>query len=193
MLKYCFLLFTLSVFSQTDSLLLAKKDSIYNTRAIRFYADQVFSTTVYRDFNTNVVMGSASARSLKFNFQVGTGNVINIGRRAKNLRLVLKDDPEAIAELNRAYTVHLRKKRVNNTLEYVSYFAAFGCIVPLFLGIDRDENNRVNALSVAGGTGVIAGWVGIYYFKNRTDKHMDAFSVSLQRSVQIYNANLLKK
>lgn len=191
-ITFLLLCYSLFVCSQSDSLKRAKIDSIYNTKAIRFYTQQIYSTTVYKNASTNAPMGSATSRSLKFNFQVGDDRIINIGRKSKNLREAIKDDPEAIAELNKAYKVHLRKKRINNTLEYVSYFVAFGSIVPLFIGADRDVD-KVNALSVGGGIGVVAGWAGIYYFKYRTDKHMDNFSASLSRSVQIYNANIYKK
>ncbi len=192
MLKYCFLLFTLSTFSQTDSLLLAKKDSIYKSKAISFYSDEIYSTTIYKNTATNTAMGSATSRSIRFNFKVGNNSVINIGRKGKNLRDALKDDHEAIAELNKAYKYHLRKKRINNTLEYVSYLVAFGSFVPFFIGITND-NDPANALTIGGGAGVVAGWVGIYYFKNRTNKHMDNFAYSLRRSVEIYNTNLFQK
>ena len=105
--------------------------------------------------------------------------------------LILKSDTEAYAELQRAYKVHLRKKRICNILEYAGYAITLASAAFLFVGLDNYEADGVNGFLIGGGIGVVAGITDIVGFYILTEKHMDAFSKSIQKSISIYNKNKL--
>jgi hypothetical protein len=185
------LLFSCYLFTQgqSDSLRRQQRmDSIIKYHFIFNSTTDVSSVTSYQTFEGQG-KGSTTTRSIDVDFRVGTeGWFQNIGRRGKNLKKVLQHDSEAMAELHKAYHVHLRKKRLFNTLEYISYPVALGSIAPLVFGID---DSRPGLIAI-GAVGVVAGWVGIYTFWQLTEKHMDAWKVSVNRAINIYNKNLLK-
>lgn len=179
-----FSLFFLFSFSQND----LKLDSTLRSRLIYATSTEVFSSTSFRNSSTG-----ASARGLAVDFRVGPdGYYQTAGRRGKSLKAIFKDDPEALTELRRAYKVHLRKKRICNTLEYISYGVIVGSVIPFFIGLDDYETEGVTGLVVGGGIGVVAGFAGVLIFKKRTDKHMDDWRESVLRSISIYNNNLIK-
>lgn len=178
------------LFAQQETL---NRDSVIKNDLIYFMSNDIYSTTEWKTY-AGESKGSATSRSLILRFRIGKeGDIMNIGRKGKYLKQYLIKDPEAYAEFRRAYKVHLRKKRICNTLEYFSYAATTAGAIFLFIGLDNYEDDGITAPLVAGGAGVVAGFTGIYVFKSLTDKHMDAFAASLNKSVKIYNDNLLKK
>jgi|GEM_PF-5745183 len=184
-----FIFLQVFLFSQHNSAL--NKDSVTKNELIYFYSATVNSSTNWSTYSGQSA-GSATSRSLILRYKVGIdGDVMSIGRRGKNLKKIIRKDSLARNEFNRAYKVHLRKKRICNTIEVFSYLVTLGSAVTLFFGLDEDP--QLNGLSVAGGLGTTAGFASILIFKNRTDRHMDDFAASLAKSVEIYNTNLLKK
>lgn len=180
-------LISASAQAQNDSL---HKDSAYKSKCIYFYVYDVHSSSGYRNVSTNQNMGTTSSRSITFYFKVGDeGAVTRLRKNGKNLKAAIASDPEALKEFNNGYNKHLRKKRIANVLEFVSYAVAFTSVVPLLIGIDDEQP----AKTVAGGVGVVAGITGIYVFKQMTDRQMDKFRDSIVKSVEVYNANLKKQ
>lgn len=187
------LFFSFSTFAQTaDQIRTAKRDSVKKYHCIFTYVQETISTTNYS--SNGQAKGSSSARGIFIDFRVGEdGPIKNIGRKGKSLENVIKNDPEAYAEFKKAYKVHLRKKKICNALEYVGYAVIVGGAISLFVGLDNYETDGVTPPAVIGGVGVVGGLTQIIVFHKLTDKHMDAFSKSIQESIQIYNANLLAK
>jgi hypothetical protein len=189
---FFFLLISLKSFSQSVSYE-QKLDSLKKYHLINTYSQETISTTNYYTSSGSRI-GSATARGIFIDFRVGIdGPIKNIGHKGKSLLNIIKNDPEALAELNKAYKVHLRKKRVCNVLEVVGYVVIAGGAAALFLGLDNYGDEGVTPAAVIGGVGVIGGLTEIIVFHKLTDKHMDAFSESIQRSIQIYNNNLIAK
>jgi hypothetical protein len=190
-----FLIFLISssAFSQADSASYKQKlEDIKKHRLIYTTFTESYSTTNYSQ--GGVSKGSATSRSMSFDFKVGNeGQLQNIGRRGSNLKSILINDKAAYDELNRAYNVHLRKKRVCNALEIVGYVTLVASAVVLFVGGSNYESDGVTPPLVIGGIGVVLSLTDIVVFKKRTDKHMDNFANSVQQSIVIYNQNQLNK
>ncbi len=187
-----FLVFLVSVnLSQTDSLAYKQKlESIKKDKLIYAYFTESYSTTNYSQ--GGVGKGSATSRSMSFDFRLGSeGRLQNIGKRGSNLKPILINDKIAYDELNKAYNVHLRKKRICNALEVVGYVTLVASAIVLFVGGSNYENDGITPPLVIGGVGVVLSLTDIAVFKRRTDKHMDNFSNSIQQSVLIYNQNQL--
>ena len=181
------------IYSQTDSISRKIKiDSLYKFHLIHAFFTESYSTTNY--YKGGVGVGSATSRSMFFDFRVGIdGPIKNIGKRGKTLQKVLIADPIAHSECNKAYKVHLRKKRICNSLEFLGYATAIGSAIAVFVGLDNYEDNGVTPALVIGGVGVALSLTDIIVFKKRTDKHMDAFSNSIRQSILTYNQNLISK
>ncbi len=187
------LLLPFLTFSQTaDQTRAAKRDSVKKNHFIYTYLQETISTTNYS--SNGQARGSTTSRGIFIDFRVGVdGPIKNIGRKCKSLENVIKNDPEAYAEFKKAYKVHLRKKRICNALEYIGYAVIVGGAISLFVGLDNYETDGVTTPAVIGGVGVVGGLTQIIVFHKLTDKHMDAFSKSIQETIQIYNTNLLAK
>ena len=193
MKNYILFLIFLSVngFSQDTIKPSTKLDSIKKYELIYTYITETKTFTKY-ETQSGEKKGSTSTRGIFIDFKVGEdGRIQNIGRKGRNLMLILKSDTEAYAELQRAYKVHLRKKRICNTLEYVGYAITLASAAFLFVGLDNYEVDGVNGFLIGGGIGVVAGITDIVGFYILTEKHMDAFSKSIQKSISIYNKNKL--
>ena len=188
-----FILFPLNIVAQDMGVPNNKLDSVKKYQLIYTFITETKSFTTY-ETQTGQNKGSTSARGIFIDFRVGEeGPIKNIGRKGKSLMAIIKDDTEASAELNRAYKVHLRKKRICNILEFAGYGIVLISAVPLFIGLDDFETEGVTPLLVGGGIGVVAGCADILGFYMLTEKHMDAFSASIQKSISIYNKNLINK
>ena len=86
----------------------------------------------------------------------------------------------------------MRKKRIYNVLEIFGYFVAAGSAVALFVGADNYDTEGITGLAIAGGAGVLIGFVDILGFHKLTDKEMDEFTSSIVKSINIYNNNQIK-
>jgi hypothetical protein len=180
-------------FSQDTIKSSIKLDSIKKYELIYSYLTVTQSFTNY-ETQSGKKKGSTSARGIFIDFRVGLeGPIKNIGRRGKSLEKIIKNDAEAYKEFNIAYKVHLRKKRIFNTLEYFGYVIAAGSAVALFIGADNYETDGITGLAIAGGAGVVIGFVDILGFHKLTDNEMDKFSASIQKAINIYNNNLITK
>ncbi|MCD6068261.1 MAG: hypothetical protein K0S33_3087 [Bacteroidetes bacterium] len=185
-----FVLLNIVLFSQTNTpAYAAKLDSITKNKFIFSTVSETYSSS----HSTNGGLTGGTARGISVYFHVGRdGYLQNIGRKSKNLLKAIKDDPEAVAELNNAKK-HLRKKRLYNTLEYVSYAVTLGGAITLFVGLDKREDTGESGLAAGGGVLTAAGFGGIIGFHRLTDKEMDSWRDSIKKAVEIYNQNLLAK
>lgn len=187
------ILFSLNSSAQDTIVSNIKLDSIKKYHLIYSFVTETKTSSQFKT-QSGQNRGSASSRGIYLDFKVGVdGRIQNVGRRGKNLKSIFKDDPEASAELKRAYKVHLRKKRICNVLEFAGYAIVLAAAVPLFMGLDDYETDGVTPLLVGGGIGVVAGCADIVGFYMLTEKHIYAFSESIQKSIIIYNKNLLTK
>lgn len=188
-----FLLFLVSI--QTSAQTYQQKlDSIKKYHLIYATKFETQSTTTYYSQSSGAYKGKTSARGISIDFHQGIdGPLKTLKKKGKYLKQIIQNDPDALAEFNRAYKVHLRKKRICNFIEFFGYAVVAGSAIALFIGLDNYETDGVTAPVVIGGTGVVAGFTGIVVFKKLTDKHMDAFAASIQNSISIYNENLLNK
>lgn len=193
-LYYLFLiLFSLDSVAQDTSVSNIKLDSIKKYHLIYSFVTETKTSSQFKT-QSGQNRGSASSRGIYLDFKVGVdGRMQNVGRRGKNLKSIIKDDPEAFAELESAYKVHLRKKRICNLLEYSGYAVVLVSAAFLFTGMSDYESDGVTPLLVGGGIGVVAGCADIIGFYILTEKHMNAYSASIQKSISIYNQNLLTK
>lgn len=180
---------TLNFFSQDKKGLDARTDSIKKYHIIYTTLTESYTSS---NFGSSGLSGG-TARGIFIDFRVGLeGPMKNIGRRGKSLEKIIKNDIEAYKEFNTAYKIHLRKKRLFNILEYLGYVIATGSAVALFIGADNYETNGVTGLAIAGGAGVLIGFVDILGFHKLTDNEMDEFTASIVKSINIYNSNQLK-
>jgi len=187
------IVFSLNSVAQDTIVSNIKLDSIKKYHLIYTFVTETRTSTEYEN-QAGQSKGSTSTRGIFLDFRVGEdGPIKNIGRKGKTLMAIIKDDPEASAELQRAYKVHLRRKRICNILEFTGYGIVLVAAVPLFIGLDDFETEGVTPLLVGGGIGVVAGCADILGFYMLTEKHMNAFSESIQKSISIYNKNLLTK
>lgn len=187
------ILFSLNSVAQDTIVSNIKLDSIKKYHLIYTFVTETRTSTKYQN-QSGANKGSTSTRGIFLDFRVGEdGPIKNIGRKGKSLMAVIKNDPEASAELNRSYKVHLRKKRICNILEFAGYGIVLVAAVPLFMGLDDFETEGITPLLVGGGIGVVAGCADVIGFYMLTEKHMNAFSESIQKSISIYNKNLLAK
>lgn len=188
-----FLLLLQTTVGQTDNITRnATLDSIKKFVFIYPIVREHKTSTTYQDFSGNN-KGSTKTRGISIDFKIGVdGPIQNIGKRGKNLKEVIEDDPEALSEFNSAFKVHLRKKKIWNSLEYLGYVVAFGSAVVLFVGLDSYETDGVTGTAAAGGIGVAAGFTSVVVFYKLTEKEMDAYRDSILKSIEIYNRNKLK-
>lgn len=180
-------------YGQVDSLKFKQKfEDLKRTSLIFMNFTETFSTTNYtKGINS---AGSATSRSMSFDFRLGSeGRWQTIGKRGINLKPILINDKIAYDELNKAYKVHLKKKRICNTLEILGYVTLVGSAIVMFVGGSDYETDGVTAPLVIGGIGVAMSFADIVIFKKRTDKHMDDFANSIQQSVITYNDNQINK
>jgi len=155
----------------------------------RIYLDMYHytSTTIYSSGK------STRATGYRVRFKVGeNAEFQKLGRNGKRLRKALANDQQALSQLDKAYKVHLRKKRIFNFLELTSKLALVGSMAPLIIGLDDYQNTGVTPLAVVGGVTLVAGLTGVFIFPKLTDKHMDLWANSVDASVRIYNENLKK-
>jgi hypothetical protein len=130
--------------------LFGQKGNTYSTsqldsiKRVKFIYSNVSTTASSSTTRQNTGGGTtlgASARGLSVDFRVGDeGYIQSLGKKGKNLRKALQNDPMALAELEKAY-VHLRKKKRYNALEYLGYVVAVASAVPLFVGLDQHADN----------------------------------------------------
>lgn len=186
-------LIAFSCYGQVDSAKFRQKfEDLKRTSLIFMSFTESFSTTNYT--KGSVSAGSATSRSMSFDFRLGSeGRWQNIGKGGKNLKPILINDKIAYNELNKAYNVHLKKKRICNTLEILGYVTLVGSAIVMFIGGSDYETDGVTAPLVIGGIGVAVSFADIIIFKKRTDKHMDDFANSIQQSVITYNDNQINK
>jgi hypothetical protein len=183
------LLLSIKSFSQDVKDLNLKIDSVKYFHLIYTTITENYTSTKF----ANSGLSGGTARGIFIDFRVGIdGPIKNIGRRGKSLEKVIRNDPEAYKEFNMAYKVHLRKKRIYNALELFGYFVAASSAVALFVGADNYETEGITGIAIAGGAGVLIGFVDILGFHKLTDKEMDEFTASIVKSINIYNKNQLK-
>ena len=164
-------------------------DSIKKYKLIYTAFTEIFSTTINN--STGKSLGGTS-RSMSIDFKVGIdGSWKNIGKKGKKLRKIIKNDSTAMKYFNEAY-LHLKKKRLYNSLEYLGYVVAVGSAIPLFMGGDRYEDEGVTPLLVAGIIGEVTAFAGIWKFHNLTDNEMDKWKLCISKAIDIYNENLIK-
>ena len=182
---FLFLILSFKGYSQKDSLHLKyRRDSLINSKTIFLYNSEILNTVAYNDAGTGQYMGAARSRSIILHFRVGNGYIKNLGKKGKNLKAVIETDTAAMTEFNRAYK-HLRKKRIANAIEYLSYAIAIGAIVPIAIGPGDDNPMFVPGIGIA-----IIGLTGIVVSYIKTEREMDKFRDSIIKCMYIYNHNL---
>ena len=190
-MKINLLAMLLLLFTNCFSQVLLNQDEVAEIKKNKWLlvsTQEKHSSTTFSNGKTN-----GTSRSISINFRIGEDGILqNIGKRGKNLKSVIQNDAEALAELTKAYN-HLSKKRLYNTLEFVCYAGIIGAAIPLFIGLDNYEDEGINGLIVGGGIGVVASFGGILGFKHLTDKEMDKWRECIFNSIDIYNKNLITK
>ena len=181
-------------FSQeSDKALQNKIDSVKKYHIIYSLRQDVTSTEITK--STSSTPGySSTSRGISFDFHIGVdGPLQSISTaKAKNLEKIIKNDPEAYAEFKNAL-VHIRKKRINNLFEYISYVGLIGSFFPLTYSLVTYQDNGITGLTIGSGVGLVVSLAGTVIFNKATDKQMDKWAESIEKSIQIYNKNLLAK
>jgi hypothetical protein len=190
-LLFLVLFFSKNITSQT-TIEQSKIDSLKKYKMIHMSGLDITTSTVYTSgANAGKTVGG-TARSLIVDFKIGeVGSWKSVGKKGKNIYEIIKNDALALKEYENS-RMHLRKKKLYNVLEWVSYPIGLGSAIPLSIGAENFEDEGVNGLLVGGIIGVVVGLTSIVIFKKLTDKEMDRWAESLVNAAQVYNENLVK-
>lgn len=126
------------------------------------------------------------------------GNYQRLDKKGDNLLKMLKSDPDAVAEFNKAFEYRKKAKQSNLAeigCEIGAVVLAGVCIVKTMKNKNLPEGEEPSGrgIQIASGVGAVGLLGAFYYFYFHTEKMLDSFIESLQKSVDIYNQNMLEE
>lgn len=180
------LLASKTVFSQKDSLSIDPK---LKDKIIYYIVKDNVSAYNSRYVTTGNNQISTRSRRVSIDFRVGeNGEVINIGRKGRDLKKAFNGDKEAIAELEKAYRIRNKMRLCNATeLLCAGTFVVTGLAAWTRMD-DEDEPFPVGLTVVS-----VTTLGGMYFFYYKTEQYLTKFGDTVLNSIEIYNKNLQEK